>query len=143
VAVVAGSSGAGVDATQAVSAAFWARQLSEPVRFDTAAACVLADGPACVVEIGPGLTLESLLTKRPDFRASRCRFVATVPTRDDECAATVLESALARLWVDGEPISYWQDLGVRGYRRIAVPGYPYDRRRYWVDIAPPTGDGDG
>jgi phthiocerol/phenolphthiocerol synthesis type-I polyketide synthase E len=143
IAVVAASTGCEVSPAQAVSPAFWTRQLSQTIRFDAAAARVLAGGPVCVVEVGPGVVLEALLTQRRDFRAGRCRFVATSPTKPGESAVAALESALARLWVEGVPVRYWHDLGTRGYRRTAAPGYPYDRQRYWVSRPPPIGGANG
>jgi acyl transferase domain-containing protein len=143
IAVVAAATGTEVSPAEAVSPAFWARQLSQTIRFDAAAARVLAGGPVCIIEVGPGVALEELLTHRRDFRTGRCRFVATSPTKADESAVIALEYALARLWVDGVPVRYWHDLGTRGYRRIAAPGYPYDRRRYWVSPTPVIGGADG
>ena len=41
---------------------------------------------------------------------------------------------LARLWVDGVPIS-WRDLSNEvGGQRISLPGYPFSRERYWVPL---------
>ncbi|MFL6123523.1 SDR family NAD(P)-dependent oxidoreductase, partial [Actinophytocola sp.] len=144
--LVSAASGAVLTAEQATSPGFWARQLVEPVNFDQAVSTVLADGPATFVEVGPGRTLGALLRGRSDVRAGGSRVLALTPREESGSAARALDEALAQLWVDGQPVRYWHELGDRGYRRVAVPGYPYQRRRYWIDPQPPpaaqpTGNG--
>ncbi|SFO58832.1 Acyl transferase domain-containing protein [Actinomadura madurae] len=130
--VVSGTSGSEITAEQAASAEFWARLLVDPVDFDAAAAEVLGAGPATVVEVGPDRTLGALLGQRGDLRRRRSRVLQFTGTGGGE--HTDLDGVLVRLWLDGEPVGYWRHLGRRGYRRIAAPGYPYDRRRFWVDV---------
>jgi acyl transferase domain-containing protein/acyl carrier protein len=49
--------------------------------------------------------------------------------------------SLAGAWVDGVEID-WATLYVPGrQRRVSLPGYPYDRQRYWVPDAPAVGSG--
>ncbi|MFB9924377.1 SDR family NAD(P)-dependent oxidoreductase [Amycolatopsis halotolerans] len=50
-----------------------------------------------------------------------------------------LNDALARLWVHGQDID-WRSRAPRTSRRIPVPGYPYQRRRHWVEYHGPTSD---
>ncbi|MFI5957613.1 type I polyketide synthase [Cryptosporangium sp. NPDC051539] len=122
--------GAGPAAGDAVSPDFWAAQLITPVDFDAAAAAVLSAGPTTVVEIGGG-TLEPLLRARPDLRASRSR---VLPAAGGERTGEALQRLLSQLWVDGRTIGYWRRRAEQGeYRRIAAPGYPYDRQRFWAD----------
>ncbi|GAA0743735.1 SDR family NAD(P)-dependent oxidoreductase [Dactylosporangium roseum] len=129
--MLSAATGAAVGPDEATSPAFWARQLVQPVDFDTAAGKLFARGPGNVVESGPGSTLTALLRGRSDARASRSRCLTTNGPDDDPAA---LPDTLARLWVDGLPVRAWSD--ERGYRRVAVPGYPYQRRRYWIEVAP-------
>ncbi|WP_214414755.1 type I polyketide synthase [Sphaerisporangium fuscum] len=130
--VISAETGAELGPDEATSAAFWARQLVRPVDFDAAARVVFAEGPANVLEIGPGATLAAVLRGRSDFRSSASRLLPVTGRGDDE---GVLEETLARLWVDGVPVTYWRQ-DERRYRRVAVPGYPYQRRRAWIDRKP-------
>lgn len=121
---------------EAVSPEFWAGQLTAPVFFDTAAASALADGPATVVEVGPGRALATLVRSRPGFRNERHQVLTTHAGGSDGPDQS-LATVLARLWVGGTPVTYWHvDAAERGYRRVAVPGYPYQRQRQWVDLLP-------
>jgi phthiocerol/phenolphthiocerol synthesis type-I polyketide synthase E len=134
--IISCATGAPVTAAQATSPDFWSGQLVAPVDFRAAAAVVLAGGPDTVVEVGPGRTLALLLRGRPDLRAGRSRVLCLAPETPGE-AGHRLEEALAHLWVDGAPVAAWLDRAPR-YRRVAAPGYPYQRQRYWADPEPTT-----
>src|SRR5439155_1207258 len=93
---------------------------------------------AHVLEVGPGRTLLALLRAGRGDQLSGSRFL---PTTGGE-RGTALQAALAQLWADGVPVSAWEEDGARGYRRVVVPGYPYQRRRFWVeptDLPVPSG----
>jgi phthiocerol/phenolphthiocerol synthesis type-I polyketide synthase E len=130
--LISAATGEQVGDEQACSPDFWTRQLLEPVDFDAAAATVLADGPVTICEVGPGSTLTSLLRGRSDVRGRQSR----VQTCSPDNGTPVLADVLARLWVDGVPVRYWRDRPADGRGRVAVPGYPYQRQRYWLDAPP-------
>jgi phthiocerol/phenolphthiocerol synthesis type-I polyketide synthase E len=119
--VVSAATGRLLRPEQAVSAEFWARQLIQPVLFDAAVTAVAAQ-PTTVVEVGPGRTLHTLVR-------GRTRALSAESADLD----TSVQDVLAQLWVDGKPVDYWHGLTDRGYRRVAAPGYPYQRKRYWID----------
>jgi phthiocerol/phenolphthiocerol synthesis type-I polyketide synthase E len=133
--VISAATGQPVSAEQATSPGFWSAQLVRPVNFHAAAACAASDGPLMVVEVGPGRTLTSLLLGRPDLRANQGEVHCLAPESADG-ASDRLEETMARIWVAGSSLGYWRDLATTGYRRVGAPGYPYQRRRYWVDPAP-------
>jgi acyl transferase domain-containing protein/acyl carrier protein len=130
--VISAATGAVLTAEQACSPTFWAEQIGQPVRFDRAAQALFAGGPATVLEVGPGHTLTRLLRAREDARTTRSRVHAT--TSRDGRASTV-DEVLARLWVDGAAVDFARVDQGRGYRRVAAPGYPYQRRRFWLEPA--------
>ena len=136
--VLSAATGALLASGDATSPRFWAQQLVQPVRFAAAAEELLDRGPAHVLEVGPGRTLLALLRAGRGDQLSGSRFL---PTTGGE-PGTALQAALAQLWADGVPVSAWEEDGARGYRRVVVPGYPYQRRRFWVeptDLPVPSG----
>ncbi|GAA1369386.1 type I polyketide synthase [Catellatospora chokoriensis] len=131
--VISALTGEPVTAEEARSPRFWARQLVEPVLLDRVVGTVLAAGPSTVVEVGPGRTLAALLRGRPDMRATNSR---SLPTTSPGAGTThLLDELFAEVWVAGGNIAGWRDPAERQYRRTAVPGYPYQRRHYWLDRA--------
>lgn len=129
---------------QAVDPRFWARQLVDPVLFSSAVATLQSSGPALLVEVGPGHTLASLMRSDGNVRGSSSVVLTTtgpasVPAWDRH---DLLET-LGRLWVEGLDV----DLAARdrglALRRVPLPGYPYQRRRLWIERDPnhkPTRD---
>jgi phthiocerol/phenolphthiocerol synthesis type-I polyketide synthase E len=136
--VVSAATGQPLTTAQATSPAFWASQLLTPVNFDAAATTALSTGSATLVEVGPGRTLSALLRGRQDVRGSGSRVLRMAPPVDAEPESSSLTEVLTRLWVDGEPVTYWRQADDRGYRRVPAPGYPYQRTAYWIDRKAPS-----
>ena len=51
--------------------------------------------------------------------------------------ATISVEALATAWISGAPVDWADVLGGRG-RRIALPTYPFEGQRHWVDLPSPA-----
>jgi phthiocerol/phenolphthiocerol synthesis type-I polyketide synthase E len=130
-----GRTGERVGAEQATDPRFWADQLTTPVLFGPASSALLTAGlgsdQATVLEVGPGHTLSQLV--RPQLGATPgVAAVASLEGAGDDVANVL--TAAARLWVRGGQIT-WTALGQHEPRtRLAVPGYPYQRRRHWIDV---------
>ena len=119
---------------EAIDPAYWARHLRETVRFAPAALAALeqVEHPL-FVELGPRNTLATLVRQQ----ASRQRPVAALSLLADspasECASWRL--AAGRLWTLGlEPELSLLDARTRR-QRLQLPTYPFERKRYWVDVA--------
>jgi acyl transferase domain-containing protein len=132
-----GATGAVVSAAQATDPEFWITQLSRRVLFLPALQALLADefadASGVLLEAGPGRTLSQLV--RPVIAASAATSevtaVATLAGHGDERAG-MLEAA-GRLWTVGASVD-WTALGQHEPRtRLPLPGYAYQRRRYWID----------
>ncbi|WP_158845501.1 type I polyketide synthase [Saccharothrix deserti] len=99
---------------ESVDAAYWYRNLREPVRFDWASEALLATGHDVFVEVSPHPVLVPTLEGAT---------VATGTLRRDESDFRV---ALAKLVVNGYP------LPKPAPGRVALPTYPFQRTRYWL-----------
>ncbi len=76
------------------------------------------------------------ISSLPDL-GQRIRQLRVESGRHDEC--TEVLGALAALWVRGETIPHDALYGRENRRRIALPPYPFERRRHWIErrqIAP-------
>jgi acyl transferase domain-containing protein len=98
------------------SAAYWVRQVREPVRFADAVEALRARGVRQFVEVGP----DAVLTPYID---------GCLPTaRRTRGEAESVVGAAGRLAVD------WQEFYAgTGARRVDLPTYAFQRRRYWLD----------
>ncbi|HSF43042.1 MAG TPA: non-ribosomal peptide synthase/polyketide synthase [Thermoanaerobaculia bacterium] len=121
---------------EATDPRYWARHLRGTVRFGDAVARLLADAPAeglAWLEVGPGRTLSSLV-RRHLGPGSGHEIVASMRhARGAEPDGAVLLEAAGRLWLTGVEIDWAAYHSGERRRRVPLPGYPFERRRYWVE----------
>ncbi|HEY7511839.1 MAG TPA: SDR family NAD(P)-dependent oxidoreductase [Vicinamibacteria bacterium] len=108
--------------------AYWVRHLREPVRFADGIASLDRERCAAFVEIGPAPTLIGL--GRACLPGEGRLWLGSL-RRDGDDWAEVLQG-LAVLYAHGTPVD-WAGFD-RGYarRRVALPTYPFERKRYWA-----------
>ncbi|MDA3625743.1 type I polyketide synthase, partial [Saccharopolyspora sp. WRP15-2] len=116
------------------TAEHWVRQLRDTVRFsDALRTAVDHDAPAIVVQVGPGSALAGL-ARRNGLNAVRTALTAF--TSDDADEAVSVRDVVGQLWAHGLDV----DVATRHAeprRRIAAPGYAFQRRRFWIDPPAP------
>ncbi|MDC0749534.1 type I polyketide synthase [Polyangium mundeleinium] len=135
--------GARVDG-DALDAGYWGRNVREAVDFAGAVGTALADGHGAFVEVGPHPVLSSNLEQCFEAQRANARAIATLRRSGEERRA--LLGALGALHVAGVEIG-WKNLCPEAYRVVALPAYPWQRSRYWVENVrhgrPTAGDEEG
>ncbi|MEF7617026.1 SDR family NAD(P)-dependent oxidoreductase [Aquincola sp. MAHUQ-54] len=108
---------------------YWSAQIVEPVRFAAALERLVAQGCTHLVELGPQPQLIAL--GRTWLDAPGRRWLPSLRRGADD--RPVVADALAALHADGI------DLQATGPRRprVALPAYPFQRQRHWVELAHP------
>lgn len=138
--VYSAAHGGRVGPEQLADPQFWGRQLREPVHFADALQTLRADTPGRLVfvEIGPGQALTGLTRLGLADSDGTHAVIPSLPPReaDEAKVETGFLRAVGAAWVEGVDI-VWPSVFLSGpARRISLPGYPYQRRRYWVDGVP-------
>ena len=127
--------GGWIKETEASDPAYWANHLRSTVRFNDGLNTLLDDPDRILLEVGPGQTLTRLARSHP--AASRRTIVASLPhpmdQGDDE---RHLIAALGRLFMAGVDIDWAGLHGGARRRRVPLPTYPFERKRYWVSEPP-------
>ena len=114
------------------SAEYWVRQVRATVRFADAVRALDAAGVTGYTEVGPAAVLA------PAAEASLAgEQVAVAVGGEGGDEVTALLDALARLHVRGASVGWPAVFAGSGARAVALPTYPFQRRRYWLD-PPPT-----
>ncbi|HEY7594438.1 MAG TPA: SDR family NAD(P)-dependent oxidoreductase, partial [Actinophytocola sp.] len=118
---------------------YWAEHMCAPVRFDDVLATLLAQGDAALLELGPGQSLGAMVRGHRDCTPDRWPLVvpALPAAGDPRAASTVLTEAFGRLWLAGVPVDWTGYQQGRPVAKVGLPGYPFERQRYWID--PPAG----
>src|SRR5258708_34924951 len=105
-----------------------------------------------LLEIGPGQTLGSLALQSSFDAGSSVRTV--LPSLryayDQQADTEFLTTALGKLWLAGVEINWADFYAGEKRRRIPLPSYPFERKRYWIEgtgqvgaTAAPARDGAG
>lgn len=134
--VISAATGLQLRNDEAIDPRFWARQLLEPVRFERALTTLLETTDPVLVEMGPGTALTTLARERRLTGQSDIVAVPTLPRPDRATAEpprTAVLTAVATAWVHGVAVDWPSVDHAVPARRTEVPGYPYQRQRYWVD----------
>ncbi len=124
-------------------ASYWSRQIRRPVLFGEALERAFALPDALLLEVGPGQALAQFARQHP-ARPPALHVVASLPGQeaggralDDFCLAAGL------LWCGGREWDWarWFDGAPRN--RLALPTYPFERQRHWIDAAAEEEGGRG
>ncbi|HEY6801977.1 MAG TPA: MupA/Atu3671 family FMN-dependent luciferase-like monooxygenase [Pyrinomonadaceae bacterium] len=107
---------------QAIDPQYWSRHLREAVQFSAGVAKLLDDPALVLLEVGPGQTLSTLAAQHSS------ESIALASLRPS------LLKTVRQLWVAGVEIDWTQFY--TDQRRVPLPTYPFERRRYWID--PPS-----
>ncbi len=115
--------------TSTMDASYWYRNLRETVRFQDTVGALLADGFATFVEVGPhpvlGVGIEETIA------AGEHPGVAIGSLRRGEGGPCRFLTSLGQAWVRGATVDWRAVLGNEG-RRVPLPTYAFQRRRYWM-----------
>ena len=114
-----------VEPGETLDAAYWRRQASEPGAFDRCAETLADLGVETVVEIGPRTT------PAPAGGSGWTPVVLSSLTGSSDVAFV---EAVARAYEAGMPVSFAGLFAGETRRRISLPGYPFQRRRHWIQV---------
>lgn len=130
---ISSATGIWVTPEQATDPAYWAHQLRATVRFADGMAHLLDVPDAIFLEVGPSNTLIAL-AEQHSGRAAGHRFVPSMRRRDETVSdVAVLLEGVGKLWTTDKRID-WQGFHAgEARRRVELPSYPFERKRYWID----------
>ncbi|BBB01295.1 polyketide synthase [Actinacidiphila reveromycinica] len=109
--------------------AYWVEQVRSAVRFADGLSWLVDHGVDTFVEAGPDAVLSGLAGALPGAASVALQ-------RGDRAGRPVLLHALARLHVRGVAVDWTPLFAGRGRRRVELPTYAFQRRRYWPQAVP-------
>ncbi|WP_327139044.1 type I polyketide synthase [Nocardia sp. NBC_01327] len=117
--------------TAELDAGYWYRNLRQTVAFAPAVQALIELGHNAFLEISSHPVLAASIE---DSATAVGASVAALHTlRRDEGGAHRLLCALGEAWVRGVPVDWTVALEGIAARPVALPTYPFQRRRYWAD----------
>ena len=110
---------------------YWVRHMCETVRFTEGLEKLLEDSRTVFLEVGPGRTLSSFARH---VAGNRHPAIASLRAVDDPIPDDAfLLGALGRLWLAGVDVEWPALYAGESRRRVRLPAYPFERRRYWIE----------
>jgi amino acid adenylation domain-containing protein len=139
---VSSLTGQWVSAEEVASPDYWTSHLRKTVRFADAVRTVSSAPETVLLEVGPSETLVQMM-RQITLQKSDTEKKATAPlivaslaaAKDDVAEDQALLTTVGRLWAAGAQPS-WQKFHHGSRRkRVLLPTYPFDRKRYWIEPA--------
>lgn len=111
-----------------MDAAYWWRNVREPVRFADGVSRLLDSGCTTLLEIGPHPVMASALAEIVLTAKSTAVSIASLRRNEDE--SRTMRLGLAELYRRGAEVR-WEALYARPSRAIRLPAYPWQRQHLW------------
>lgn len=127
--------GQALTAEEAVDPRYWGDHLRQTVRFDAALRIACATSSRLLVEVGPGETLTMLARRFPGLTFRRTLSTLGRASTSPTETARLLD-AVASLWEEGLALDLSGLHEGERRRRVRLPAYPFERRRYWIEPRP-------
>lgn len=118
---------------EAVDPRYWAGQLRQPVRFSAGIQEIEKDTSRILLEVGPGNSLCLLAKQHRDNDAEETVFSSLRHIKQTDSDMAFLHKTLAYLWLAGVTIDWGSVYRGEERRRIPLPTYPFERKRYWIE----------
>ncbi|MCO5975060.1 SDR family NAD(P)-dependent oxidoreductase [Actinoallomurus sp. WRP6H-15] len=118
---------------------YWGRQLRGTVRFRDGVDHLRRAGVTTYLEVGPDAVLTALAHDTLATTGTPFALIPLLRRGRDECDSVAAGLALAHF--HDVPVDGPSALGESRGERLVLPGYPFQRRRYWIDADTP-GDQD-
>lgn len=129
--------GTWITADEATSPAYWSRHLRAAVHFSEAVLELLKNDERVFLEVGPGRALQSAVKQHPNT-SSRAVVCSLRHPDDPQSDHAFVLTSLGRLWTSGVVVDWNGFYGEERRARVNLPGYPFERERYYIDAADPV-----
>ena len=131
-AFVSSVTGRVMEAEDALDAAYWQRQAREPVAFDRCVETLAELDVQVVVEIGPDAVWGPKVASAWPESADGDGVPVVLSSQGDDGFV----GAVAGAYEAGLAVSFAGLFAGEARRRVSLPGYPFQRRRHWIEVRP-------
>ena len=121
--------------SEATSPDYWARHGRVTVNFSAAADTLIQNGYEVLLEAGAGDTLSTLVRQQISC-GSKVGTFSSIPASVSGLKKSSwdgLSASLGALWSRGVAVDWNAYYANESRRRISLPTYPFERKRYWIE----------
>jgi acyl transferase domain-containing protein/acyl carrier protein len=109
---------------------YWGRQMVERVRFWEGIEEMRSAGVSMLIELGPGRSVSRVEGKRIGLEVERVMNVRGEVVEEEEQVARVIGG----MWARGAEVDWEKYYEGERRRRVGVPGYAFQRKRFWLEM---------
>nr|WP_268240701.1 type I polyketide synthase [Streptomyces camponoticapitis] len=124
--------------TAGLDAAYWFRNLREPVEFEAATRALLDAGHRVFVEASPHPVLVVGVQETIDDVNAPAAALGSL--RRDEGGLDRFTTSVAEAFTHGTPVDWPAMFAGAGARRVELPTYQFQREPYWLSVTGGSGD---
>jgi acyl transferase domain-containing protein/thioesterase domain-containing protein len=117
--------------TAVLDAGYWYRNLRQPVRFESVVRSLLAQGHQAFVEMTPHPILTVPIEETAEDADSDIFVVGSLQREDGGLGR--FYASLGQAWANGLPVDWASVYTNTSARRVDLPTYAFQRRRYWME----------
>ncbi|MCA9941018.1 MAG: KR domain-containing protein, partial [Anaerolineales bacterium] len=123
---------------QATDPGYWARHMTQPVRFFDALTTLLQTKEQVIIEVGPGQALGSFAKQHPSCNREQAGLILSTmrASYDQQSDIAYILNTLGKSWLLGLSPDWSSFYGQEKRRRIPLPTYPFERQSYWLKPTP-------
>ena len=133
-ALVSSLTGRVMEPGEVLDQGYWQRQAAETATFDQCVETLADQGARVVVEIGPQAVLGPMVVSAwPESAGGIPAPVVLSSLQRDSQGDHQFVKAVAGAYEAGLGVSFAGLFAGETRRRISLPGYPFQRRRHWID----------
>jgi acyl transferase domain-containing protein len=130
---VSNVTGKWITQAEATDPEYWAKHIRQAVRFADGIGELLKDPAVVLLEVGPGRSLLTLVEQDTKKSGDRVVLSSVRHPKDKVQDDEFLLNILGRLWLEGAQIDWKGFYSNERRYRVALPAYPFERQRYWIE----------
>ena len=134
IAIISNTTGQQTDPDLMTNAGYWRRHIRQPVRFEDSIRALRNSGHSIFLEIGPEPVLTGLA--RQTAGENEITWAASLARGRSDWDAML--AGVATLYVRGVNFNWPAFFREPPPPRVALPTYPFQRSRYWLEPVPPV-----
>ncbi len=128
--------GTWITAAEATDPSYWVRHVRQTVHFAAGLDELVKEPDWILLEVGPGTTLRTLAQQYPGRDAAQTVLASLPHVHDPRPAMRAVLQTLGQLWSHGVNVDWVGFYAAEQRRRVALPTYPFERQRYWIEVQP-------
>ena len=132
-----------ISTMEATDPRYWARHIRETVNFRDGLSRLLEKKDALFIEVGPGNVLSTFLRQHKDKRADHFVLNLVRHPREDIPDEYYLLNKIGQCLLFGVNIDWNGFYAEKKRRRLSLPGYPFEGRRFFIETAPVSREAKG